>query len=29
VETALIKPLSFTRRRYRGEVIRYAVWHLR
>jgi putative transposase len=26
METALIKPLSFKRHRYPGEVIRYAVW---
>jgi len=26
VETDLIKPLSFKRHRYPGEVIRYAVW---
>ncbi len=26
METALIKPLSFKRHRYLGEVIRYAVW---
>jgi putative transposase len=26
VESALIKPLSFKRHRYPGEVIRYAVW---